>query len=282
MALCYCDNPARMLAKFLTSLFSGSRRQSISVDEHPVARREKTTLAHQASPLGIHASILYSGIRVGDWKLNDLVARCLAESDTAVTPLKALHRPLSSYFLTRYYLHALKLEGARAECGVFQGTSALLLCRAAQSVDAAHSGAGLHLVDSFEGLSAPGDQDRFSAQGGSLSLPQGTFAAAYEQARAALKPFPGVTFHRGWIPQAFAALPDTRWSFLHIDVDLYEPTYACLEYFYPRLVSGGVIVCDDYGAPLFPGAYRAWNSFCEQAGVPFVVLDTGQSVLLKP
>ena len=48
------------------------------------------------------------------------------------------------------------------------------------------------------------------------------------------------------------------------------------------LVSGGVIMCDDYGAPLFPGAYRAWNRYCDEAGIPLVVLDTGQAVLLKP
>ena len=56
---------------------------------------------------------------------------------------------------------------------------------------------------------------------------------------------------------------------------------ACLDYFYPRLSAGGVILCDDYGAPLFPGAARAWDAFCEENDVPFVVLDTGQSVILK-
>jgi hypothetical protein len=68
---------------------------------------------------------------------------------------------------------------------------------------------------------------------------------------------------------------------VHLDVDLYEPTLACLEYFYSRLAAGGVIICDDYGAPLFPGARRAWDEFCARHDVPFIVLDTGQSVILK-
>ena len=42
-----------------------------------------------------------------------------------------------------------------------------------------------------------------------------------------------------------------------------------------------MIVCDDYVAPLFPGAQRAWDRFCKQENLPFVVLDTGQSVILK-
>ncbi len=97
----------------------------------------------------------------------------------------------------------------------------------------------------------------------------------------ALAPFPGVSFHKGWIPAVFADLPETRWSFVHVDVDLYEPTYATLEYFYPRLVEGGVILCDDYGSAIFPGAQRAWHRFCDERDVRFVMLDTGQSVILK-
>jgi hypothetical protein len=42
-----------------------------------------------------------------------------------------------------------------------------------------------------------------------------------------------------------------------------------------------VIVCDDYGAPFFPGASRAWDRYCGEHDVPFVVLPTGQSVILK-
>ena len=272
-----------MLGSFLGNLWrSLRRRESIAADEYPVARQQRMKRAHLHAPVGAHAEILYGDMRVGEWRLPELVARCIADSQVTVPPLKGLHRPLASYMLARYYLHAMKLEGERAECGVFQGTSALLLCRAAQTLDPAHDGAGLHLIDSFDGLSPPGDEDAFSVPEGRMTMSQGMFAAIYDRAMAALAPFPGVKFHRGWIPEAFAGLPESRWSFLHIDVDLYEPTYASLEYFYPRLVAGGVIVCDDYSAPLFPGAYRAWNRFCDEAGASFVVLDTGQSVLIKP
>jgi len=48
---------------------------------------------------------------------------------------------------------------------------------------------------------------------------------------------PGVRFERGFIPDVLSRLPETRWAFVHIDVDLNEPTLACLEYFYPRLTS---------------------------------------------
>jgi hypothetical protein len=112
-------------------------------------------------------------------------------------------------------------------------------------------------------------------------MPQEAFAGNLEAARAALRDFPGVAFYRGWIPGALAQLPEGRWSFVHVDVDLYDPTYACLEYFYPRLATGGVIICDDYGSAVFPGAWRAWSRYCDEHGLAYVALDTGQSVILK-
>ena len=99
--------------------------------------------------------------------------------------------------------------------------------------------------------------------------------------RGVFHDFPGVRFHRGFIPQVLSQLPDTRWAFAHIDVDLHEPTLASLEYFYPRMVKGGVIVCDDYGSKLFPGARKAWESYCGENAIAFVTLETGQSVLLN-
>jgi len=110
---------------------------------------------------------------------------------------------------------------------------------------------------------------------------EGHFRTDFAQVQAAFADFPGVVFHKGWIPDVLATLPEARWSFVHVDVDLYEPTRACLEFFLPRLVPGGVLVCDDYGAPTFPGAARAWDEVCEGEGIPFVELPTGQAVILK-
>ena len=277
-----------MLLRLLKSLLRGTAHGgALAADEYPVVRQERMKQAHARAPLDEHLAILYGDLRMCGERLADLVDDCIARSGTRLPPLKTLHRPLASYFLIRYYLHALGLEGARAECGVFQGTSSLILCRAARARDASHDGTGMHLVDSFEGLSAPGTADQFPVPGANgaparETVPQNGFAGSLEAARSALRDFPGVTFHRGWIPDVFAQLPESRWSFVHVDVDLYEPTYACLDYFYPRLSRGGVIICDDYGSAVFPGASRAWNRYCDERGARYVVLDTGQSVILGP
>ena len=54
---------------------------------------------------------------------------------------------------------------------------------------------------------------------------------------------------------------NNKFSLIHIDVDLYEPTLKSLEFFYPRLVEGGIIVCDDYNSKHFSGSKKAWDEF---------------------
>ncbi len=53
--------------------------------------------------------------------------------------------------------------------------------------------------------------------------------------------------------------PHMKISFLHIDVDLYEPTKVCLEEFYPLMSRGGIVVLDDYNK--FAGASKAIDDY---------------------
>lgn len=279
-----------VLLRVLKDIFGGRRNDASARqperEQYPNEARSRTASAHAGAPLDRHLEIALGDMRIGEHDLRTLSDRCLVDSDSKVPPLKALHRPLASYFLARYFLHAMTVGGEFAECGVFRGTSALFLCRAAKTRIPGYAGEGLHLIDSFEGISQPSDEDFFDARGkdGSIvrtTVPQGALSAPVDAVRQSMRDFPKVNVHQGWIPGVFQQLPDTRWAFVHIDVDLHEPTRDCLEYFFPRLNPGGVIVCDDYGSLLFPGARRAWDRFCEKNGVPFVVLDTGQSVILK-
>jgi hypothetical protein len=51
---------------------------------------------------------------------------------------------------------------------------------------------------------------------------------------------------------------------LHIDVDVYEATMACLEHLYEKVVRGGIMVFDDYGQ--VEGATKAINAFVKSLG----------------
>ena len=55
--------------------------------------------------------------------------------------------------------------------------------------------------------------------------------------------------------------PGFRVSLLHLDVDLYEPTKAALEAFYPRVVKGGLVVFDEYGLTEWAGESQAVEEY---------------------
>ena len=76
-----------------------------------------------------------------------------------------------------------------------------------------------------------------------------------------LENFNFVKLYKGWIPDRFEEVSGKKFSFAHIDVDLYEPTRDSLEFFFPRLVEGGSIVVDDYGMSQFPGCKKAVDEF---------------------
>ena len=78
-----------------------------------------------------------------------------------------------------------------------------------------------------------------------------------------MKGFEFIHLYKGWIPSRFNEVEDKKFSFVNIDVGLYEPELASLNFFYPKLVKGGVIVCINYGLTQFPGVKKGVEEFLE-------------------
>jgi hypothetical protein len=136
-------------------------------------------------------------------------------------------------------------------------------------------------VDSFQGLSAPHQEDLTRTDQGMVYTRAATgFASDSAFVRDVLSALPDVSIHAGWIPPVLKTLPDEpTYLFVHLDTDLFEPTLACLTYFVPRMLPGGAIVDDDYGSMRFPGVAKAWDRAAEHFGLKLQVLDTGQVLL---
>lgn len=168
------------------------------------------------------------------------------------------------------------LDGDTAECGVFEGATSYLVCRARGDADASTH----HLFDSFEGLSEPASADR-PTDARSFAWASGDMAAPEAKVRANLAAEPRVEFHRGWIPERFHEVASRRFRFVHIDVDLYQPTRDATEFFYERLVPGGILVNDDYGSHACPGARRAFDEVMAGRPERIIELPTAQAFVVK-
>lgn len=89
---------------------------------------------------------------------------------------------------------------------------------------------------------------------------------------------------KGWFPQAYAGLEDRLWRFVHLDMDLYEPTRIAVEMLWPRLVPGGVMVFHDYDNLSFPGVKIAVDNFFGKLGLRTLPMGDlwGSAMIAKP
>jgi hypothetical protein len=75
------------------------------------------------------------------------------------------------------------------------------------------------------------------------------------------------------LPMFVEQNPGLRVSLLHVDCDLYRPTRTALELLWPRVVTGGVVIFDDYGVRPWEGESRAADEYFMGKGIKLKRLD---------
>ena len=157
------------------------------------------------------------------------------------------------------------LPGDLAEVGVFEGASAKLICEANRSRT-------LHLFDTFAGMPPMKGRE-------SRVFREHQYACSLAAVQAYLGSYSHVLYYQGLFPAPAKDLTDLTFSFVHLDVDLYGSTWDCLEYFYPRLVAGGVIISHDYS--IQQGVRDAFDDFLANRPENVIELPTTQCLLIK-
>ena len=150
------------------------------------------------------------------------------------------------------------------ECGVYAGQSMYFISDLCNNEFIG--------IDSFEGVSDPGEFDSEYFNTVKLKLD-------ISYTKNILKNKTNVNLIKGWIPSVFNNMDKNEYSYIHIDVDLYEPTKTSIEYLWPQLINGGVLICDDYGSDKTPGAKKAMEEYFSKTKI--LELPTGQAVVFK-
>ncbi|MGE3776517.1 MAG: TylF/MycF/NovP-related O-methyltransferase [Pirellulaceae bacterium] len=156
-------------------------------------------------------------------------------------------------------------DAAMAEVGVYRGASARLISEV-------KGDRPLYLFDTFEGLPESSDQDRGVHR-------EHQYACSLESVQKFLEGYANIHYFPGIFPASAANVPDQRYSFAHFDVDLYEGTKGCLEYFYPRMIRGGIMVSHDYG--LLAGVEQAFQEFFADKPERIIDLPSTQCMVVK-
>jgi len=169
-----------------------------------------------------------------------------------------------------YLVHSLAhaqapRPGDFAEVGVYKGASAKLIC-------AAKGDKKLRLFDTFAGLPPQSEHDPGVHR-------EQQYACSLEAVQAYLAGYTNLEFYPGVFPQSAAGVPEAQYAFVHFDVDLYEGTRGCLEYFYPRMIPGGIMLSHDYG--LLSGVEKAFTTFFADKPERIIEMPTTQCMVVK-
>jgi O-methyltransferase len=168
------------------------------------------------------------------------------------------------------------IKGDIAECGVRHGKSTIFILTGFGP----GNGKTYHIFDSFEGISEPMELDRDAM--GAVAWTKGELAVQEQTVLQNLRGFDTpIKLHKGWIPNRFKDVQKAMFAFVHVDVDLYQPTRESFEFFYPLMSKGGIMVCDDYGSAYCPGAKKAVDEFFATRPERVLSLPTGQSLVIK-
>lgn len=164
------------------------------------------------------------------------------------------------------------IQGAVAELGVYKGDQARLINRLFPDRP-------LYLFDTFSGFS---DKDLGSEGNHNFSSAVvGDFVDTSVDLVLGKLPHPDqAKIFAGFFPETAEGIEE-RFAFVSLDVDLYDPTRAGLDWFYDRLNPGGYIFVHDYNNRRYLGVRNAVDAFIQSTGACFVPLpDFAGSVII--
>ena len=197
-----------------------------------------------------------------DKKIIDLIKIVKKEVDFAFFPIEAYH----VYSIAK---SQSKLDGDMAEVGVYQGGSAKLIAEVKNEKE-------LYLFDTFEGLPKVSEKDTHF---GTSYWKTGEFSnTSLENVENYLSNYKNIYCYKGKFPETSEPIKTKKFSFVHLDVDLYQSTMDCLNFFYPRMITGGIILTHDYHTS---GVRDAFEEFFQDKNIPWIKLSGSQCLVVK-
>jgi O-methyltransferase len=170
---------------------------------------------------------------------------------------------------------AKNLDGDFVECGVNKGGLAATVMEYVGFRDLRKT---FYLLDTFDGLS----DKHISEEERELGLQSGRYEECFEEVSRTFAAFDNVVLIRGVVPDTLTQVNCEQVCYLSIDMNCAEPEIAAANFFWDKLVSGAVMLIDDYGWAGHSVQKRVFDDFAALNQVPILTLPTGQAVIIKP
>lgn len=162
------------------------------------------------------------------------------------------------------------IRGAVAELGVYRGDFAKV-------INEIFPDRKLYLFDTFEGF--PEEDMQYEINNNLLKTEVGKLSNTSVEFVLGRMPHPEqCIIKKGYFPDTAVGLEE-KFAFVNIDVDLYKPILAGLEYFWPRMADGGYILVHDYFSFSYDGTKKAIEEFADKYNVGFAPIGDTLSVI---
>lgn len=181
------------------------------------------------------------------------------------------------YIVCWFANHIKELPGDFVECGVNTGAYARAIV---DYIGFEKLNKKFYLFDTFSGL----DKSQISESEKQVGLDRlyaGNYKDVYQQVKETFQSF-NVEVVKGRVPDTLGVCTSQQVCYLSIDMNVTEPEIAAAHFFWDKIVSGGIVMLDDYGFPPHKNQKLAFDEFAKEKAVQILSLPTGQGVIIKP
>lgn len=174
--------------------------------------------------------------------------------------------------------HALKLDGDFVECGVGKG---LLSKTIVSYLEFQHVKQHFYLFDTFKGI--PVNQSTQDERVNIEFLNDRHFSQQYlGSVTDAFAEYTNVHLVAGVVPESLRTVEIQAVAFLSIDMNNASAEVAALEYFWDKIVFGGIVLLDDYAyGREFLSQKAALDKLADEFDFEILTLATGQGLIIK-
>lgn len=175
--------------------------------------------------------------------------------------------------------HVMNLEGDFVDCGVHTG----IFARAVVNyVSFEKSNKKYYLLDTFNGLDEKYSNAEEIKRNTLMGYNNENIDQLYNQVKRTFADF-NVKVIKGSVPETLIEVDSNKICYLSVDMNCINPEIAALEFFWDKMVSGGMIILDDYGyANSTNDQKKAHDDFARSKNVQILSLPTCQGLLIKP
>lgn len=214
-----------------------------------------------------------------------LYDQCKPYTMTSIERMYALFKAVE-------YLVKNRIPGDIVECGVWRGGSCMMIIKALQHFG--DTSRTIQLFDTFQGMAKPNEQD-VAHDGQRLNIQWNNMAAdthnewdyaSLEEVKHNLSstnyPSDQIRYTVGKVEETIPGVLPSEIALLRLDTDWYASTKHEMTHLFPKLVSRGILIVDDYGH--WKGSRAAVDEAFAAAGVsPYLArVDYTGRLFIKP